>query len=324
MLRDHGTARIAIVILPLVWTSLWAQDIQPQDLAGRLDLTVPESPAFVVLGVTPKNVLRPSTGRDLAFALLNGFDANGNVQAGLAIDAKPYLLARGPNITLADYRLDWTTRQLSRIQASVATTAGQSDSDKADQVALGLKWTPWDEGDPRLDWNPDNEMDGDTLEGCFREKLAISDEPPATIEEIDEMPDTDAALAKSAKACVAQSERRNWNANAWDIGVAGFRSNAEGQKAHGYSVWSSISLGVGRRGQFIGHLRMLQDQQVPDDQVKGDYFKQDSWIVGSRFPHGWSTRRADAGGKLFGRRLRWPGWRQLFPCFGRHRVQNLP
>lgn len=120
-----------------------------------LDLSVPESPAFDVLGFTPQKIVRPTSPRDLAANLLNGVDERGNLQTGIAIDIAPVPIflndmADSP-ITLHDYRSDYLMRLASRTQLSLGTTKGTDSDDKAVRVGLGVKSTLWDAGDPRMD-----------------------------------------------------------------------------------------------------------------------------------------------------------------------------
>ena len=58
------------------------------------DLSISESPALTVLGLTP-GVARPATPRDFTVTLLNGVDNRGNPQTGLSLDIAPYWLAAG-------------------------------------------------------------------------------------------------------------------------------------------------------------------------------------------------------------------------------------
>ncbi len=116
-----------------------------------LDLSVPESPAFEVLGFTPERVTRPTSPRELAANLLNGVDDRGNLQTGIAIDTTPYLLFRGSEVTLTAYRDDYLTRLAARTQFSLGTTKGTSSDDKSVRLGLGLKSTLWDAGDTRYD-----------------------------------------------------------------------------------------------------------------------------------------------------------------------------
>ena len=69
---------------------------------ANLDLSVPQSPAFAILGITPDNIIRPGSPRDLALSLLNGVGKNGAFQSGIAIDTAPYLLFAGRLKTLSE------------------------------------------------------------------------------------------------------------------------------------------------------------------------------------------------------------------------------
>jgi hypothetical protein len=100
-----------------------------------LDLSVPDSPAFTVLGLTTQTITHPATPRALATSLLNGVDQNGNFQTGVAIDTTPYLLFYGNDVTLEKYQQSQVIRFLSRTQFSFATTKGASESDKSARFA---------------------------------------------------------------------------------------------------------------------------------------------------------------------------------------------
>ncbi|HZI49982.1 MAG TPA: hypothetical protein VFD75_19440, partial [Pyrinomonadaceae bacterium] len=103
----------------------------------NVDLSVPESPAFTVLGFTPNTVVRPASPKAFATSLLNGLDQNGNFQSGLAFDLTPFMLVNGENITIKDYNDHYLTRLLSRTQFSFATTKGASSDDTATRLAAG-------------------------------------------------------------------------------------------------------------------------------------------------------------------------------------------
>lgn len=162
--RLHAAALILIWIgaasLPL---QAFAQEKPLTDKAQQnikaeafaLDLAVPSSPAFTVLGLSPDRVARPTSPRELATDLLNGVDDQGNLQTGLAIDFVPYLLIAGDELTLAQYRQNdfgpiGLRRLAARSQLSLATTKGTSDDDKSVRLAAGLHVTPWDTGDARM------------------------------------------------------------------------------------------------------------------------------------------------------------------------------
>lgn len=275
------SALIALILCLPVQAELSGSKDKPilNDLTGYLDLAVAETPAFVALGVTPENVIRPGSGRELALGLLRGVDGNGNLQTGIAIETSPYLLARGRELTFNDYRNSLSKRQLSRIKVSFATSSGQSDNDDADRTALGVRWTPWDEGDKRLHKE---------LIECYDRHLTDFGEPPpdlslaptvglvATPEEVE----------KAAKTCVTAAEKALWNASAWDIGVAGYSVDDDTINESGVSLWSSLALKVGGSGQFIVTGRYHEDLLNKDIDEDGNLDLQDGHVIGARFRWG--------------------------------------
>ncbi len=136
------------LLLPVVVQSA---DKNPKVADASIDLAVPDSPAFAVLGLNPNDVERPSSPREFATSLLNGVDANGNFQTGVAIETAPYLVFYGKETTITDYQSNYYTQFLSRAMLSFATAKGATDEDKAVRLAVGLRFTPWDDGDPRMD-----------------------------------------------------------------------------------------------------------------------------------------------------------------------------
>ena len=118
--------------------------------AETLDLSVPESPGFTVLGLTPQTAARPALPRAFAASLLNGVDQQGNFQSGTAFDVAPYPLFAGHAISLSQYRKSGQLRFLSNAQASFAMTKGVGDFDKSVRIGLGFRFTLFDNGDPRL------------------------------------------------------------------------------------------------------------------------------------------------------------------------------
>src|SRR5258705_13872035 len=119
--------------------------------AVMVDLSVPDSPAFTVLGLTPEEVARPTTARKLATSLLNGVDRNGVLQTGVAIDTLPYLALAGQLLTLDDYRKpsNYALRFLARGQASVAPAKASEVTDKARRFGLRRGMPGFAPRDPR-------------------------------------------------------------------------------------------------------------------------------------------------------------------------------
>ena len=168
---------------------------QPTVTAAELDVSVPESPAFTVLGVSPQEVPRPATPRAFATALISAVGRDGDVQRGLAIDTAPYLLAFGNDLTLNEYRESRVRQVLAGTTLSVATTAEEGD-DADQRVAVGLRVTLFDRGDPRLD---------DELNTCLTAVLRTGLPTPGLV--------NSTTLTKSEKLreCREKSQKRNWN-----------------------------------------------------------------------------------------------------------------
>jgi hypothetical protein len=260
-----------------------------------LDLAVPDSPAFTILGLSPETVVRPSSPRDLATTVLNGVDRRGNLQSGLAVDFAPLFLFAGKTLTYNDYKDKTGTRLLGRTQISLATAKGASDGDKSLRVAVGLRATLWDEGDPRLD---------ETLVACLN---GIRLAPPTTVLATQEAIDAWIAQATAERrpkveACHQQFKTRRWNASSFSVGLAPSWQSPTGQSGDfqfaGAAIWGSFALALTRQedfaaptgnvkverpyGQFIVQGRYRNRELVPDKDVPESFFEQDSTGVGAR------------------------------------------
>lgn len=128
-----------IISLTLLATSFLSVADEPsaKDFAGRLDVSVPQSAGFAILGVSPEKVIDPQSGKELGAALLQGLDANGNFQSGFALETRPFLWNQ------PDYIEEPTAkdRALSGIKLSLAATTGLSTQDQATRYGLGVNWS---------------------------------------------------------------------------------------------------------------------------------------------------------------------------------------
>ena len=290
---------------------------------ANIDLAVPESPAFTVLGLTPQTVTRPASPRELATSLLNGVDQNGNFQSGLALDLAPYLVFAGDQLGLRDYQRNRVLRLLTRFQTSFATTKGASDNDKSTRLALGFHATLWDTGDPRLD----NE-----LLGCFARKLKVGPEdilepipmdnpaPDATpkakadykeyLKQKKKYEEANEAVgvenAREAEECRKTSRAKNWNKSSWIIAAAPSWISTDGKtsnfRRNGGGVWSSLAYGfegvpgLQSNSQLIFHVRYRNNEKVPDPDVEKSFLSQDSLFLASRLRIGTANSTASFEG----------------------------
>lgn len=116
-----------------------------------LGVDVPESPAFVVVGVAPTHVLRGVAPKPLALNVLSAFASGGEPTPGVAIDVAPYFLAGGGARRLGSYRSMSLAGRLMRVVAKTLLSLGAA-RDPADSrsllVGLGLRSTFHDPHDP--------------------------------------------------------------------------------------------------------------------------------------------------------------------------------
>jgi hypothetical protein len=248
----------------------------------NVDLSVPESPAFTVLGLTPQTVIRPTSPRQFASSLLSGVDMNGNFQSGLALDFVPYLVFAGDELTLRAYQDQYFTRLLSRTQVSFATTKGASDDDKSMRLALGFHATLWDRGDPRTDKNlfnclgqmrlpaPPTQLEPELLvslpvrtsgetDEAFAARLRSYDEELRmftersklyTMEQARYERDKQAAIEFNngvSARCREQAQKDNWNRSSWIIAAApswiSLTGETKNYKWNGGGFWTSLAYG---------------------------------------------------------------------------------
>lgn len=151
MMRFPAISVLTALIVLLSSAAVKSADKSPVVEDAYIDLAVPDSPALIALDFSPNKVERPASPREFSTSLLHGVDTNGNVQTGISIEAAPLLWYRGEETTLRDYQQRYFRRFLSRTMISLAVTHGDSADGIGTRFAFGLRFTPWDEGDPRMD-----------------------------------------------------------------------------------------------------------------------------------------------------------------------------
>jgi hypothetical protein len=296
-------------------------DAKTDDKDFKLDLSVPESPAFKALGVVPQEVIRPSSPQQLAAQLLNGVDPRGNIQTGVALDTAPYLLFFGNGVTLREYQDHYPVRLVARTQASLATTKGSSDDDKSVRVAVGGRITPWDRGDPRMDQELiacfrgklnavavnriqleiiDLKESIITLQGELTRKRKPPEREPTELERqtaqaaIDskklQITAKEAELQKTtdtvATRCRDDARARNWNASSWAMGVAPTWVSPSGQVRDvswdTASVWSSLGYGFEEIPGLADTSELLVSARYNHDEKVPDPVKSDGTFIEQR------------------------------------------
>lgn len=240
----------------------------------RKDFLVPTSPAFSILGISPEEVVRPESPRELGMAILNGTDEKGNLHQGIALDFVPYELIGGAN--LADYRMNWLDRILSRTQISLATSKGSDEDDKSLRVAVGLRITLIDCGDPRTDSTLEETFVKEIAAGVKKDLAVIDaeitslaqqlvvDPPPSQVQS--EMIELELTKLEVKRKKVAQdvkkkfvekwdgylkeNEAGNWNATSFALGFAPVFFSESGEsgdfESDSFTAYCTLSYGFDR------------------------------------------------------------------------------
>lgn len=115
-----------------------AASARPDLKALRLDLAVPDIPAFSAIGVSPSTVSRPGNAKELALALGNGLNKQGEIQSGLAVEVAPFKVA---SLYTEAFNADALKTYVWPVRLSLATNAAIQGTDTLTQVAAGLRWS---------------------------------------------------------------------------------------------------------------------------------------------------------------------------------------
>lgn len=112
-----------------------------------VDLAPPDLSAFTLLGINTNQITRPTTIKELATGLLNAWRPDGSLSPGLAFEWSPLLQAK-----------DLQTYQDEYWKRAITFTAGTVKSHDTARMAVGIKWTPFDDTNPLLDHDLTVEM----------------------------------------------------------------------------------------------------------------------------------------------------------------------
>lgn len=289
-----------------------AAELGAADLVGRLDLDVPESPGFTILGIAPQNVIRPDTPAELAQAIFIGDDAEGNEQQGLSIEFRPYLISEGSDITIRKYRDNpW----LARSSISFTRTDGTSEADRSERQAIGFSFTPIDHRDPLMSSElaeclsrgitTQRDILTEQLTKEFSDALANlsqAESNPATTtaekEKLQKIADEKQKLLDDDDKAVRKAEVEKLNATCGtdhakntiyatqlQLGVA-FHDSVVGEiDESGGAFWLSYALPA-FSGSVTTHFRYGENMLVSDADNEGQYLVKDESVIAFRFRKG--------------------------------------
>lgn len=121
-----------------------AQETLPMktDLGDTLDaFRTPTSPAFVLLGVEPTSVERPTTPRGVALSLLSSGLVNGVIPNNYAVEFCPYWLSNHPDLTYSDYvNASIGDQVVQSLSLSLVASQAQSAPDSGSDIGAGIRF----------------------------------------------------------------------------------------------------------------------------------------------------------------------------------------
>lgn len=178
---------LAFVVIIGPFTDVRAEE--GLDLPDFSRIRTPESPAFVLLGLSPSSVERPTTPRAFAVSLVSNFTEGTSavIPKNFALDAAPFWMFHQPDLTYESIR-GYSSGILRNLTVSLATSTPDADGDAEEA----------------------NESTPDTAEDATATSLAlgvrsslvsfIADKPPACVHKITMKLETLAAAANAAAA----------------------------------------------------------------------------------------------------------------------------
>lgn len=248
---------ILFLLLVLAALPVAAQEVSPGDVRSsdaRLNFSVPDAPAFAILHYTPSVVVRPSSVREVGFAVADFVGGGGVLPKAFAAEFSPGLLVGGRTLSIRQYNANpfWY-----RARVSIASRSLDEDIGRM-QASIGLRLTLTDEADPRADKDFIEELS--RLAASINQVVARSVQtsaPTGSGPIVLESPNVDDLEAEVDRLRARQRDRA-WNANIAEVAAAvRFRSTdslARNTVADKYQAWVAGSFRVEEWGQFVFNL----------------------------------------------------------------------
>jgi hypothetical protein len=261
----------------------------------RGDFAVPESPAFILIGGEPDQLLRPVSVNELTAVAsrFQGDDDRFSIPRSVGVEVSPGLLIGGRHLTVQRYL---RRPALYRTRVSLATHRPDGAS-TATRIALGIRVTLRDGGDLRAD----EEYREAITRLAERMVLALSPRvgKPTESDTVGEIPTGGMAeveaLQDSLKATIREYSDRSWNQEKIEVAAAVLAASADstGSNLHtrSYAAWGTFGLPIGGSGQFLLGVNGRAERTLQSDVFRG------KGSLSSRLYFGTSTVKFLAGGR---------------------------
>lgn len=215
---------------------------------ARLNLSVPDAPAFKILDDNPSTIMRPTSVREIALAVKDFARSGGVLPKTFAAEFSPAMFLFGRSLSLEQYRAN---PFLYRMRVSAATRRIDENSGTT-QASVGLRLTFEDDADPRTDT-----MFLTKLSGLAKQinELARGVQERAPTESVKRVEVHADQLEKQLDDLRSQQKDSLWNARVIELGTAvRFFSNdslAHNVRADKYAGWFVDAFPVNTWGQLV-------------------------------------------------------------------------
>ncbi|MFH0988681.1 MAG: hypothetical protein V1799_01555 [bacterium] len=218
---------------------------------ARMNLAVPDAPAYKILDDNPSNILRPGTMQEVAL-LAAGFAQSGGVlPKTFAVEVAPAMILYGSSLTLSQYR---ESPFLYRLRFSAASRR-LDDNLGGTEASIGFRMTLFDDADPRCDQKYLEQLSGIALKivkdvratntGFSGSSGRIQKDSSEQMKKYEDLVDR------------LRTERKDslWNASVIEWGTAAKYHSPDslirGVRVGKYAGWLSASWPIGSYGQFL-------------------------------------------------------------------------
>ena len=260
----------------------------------QYDFSIPESPGFVVLGLSPETVVHPRSLRELVFSLKNGVDDTGHYKTGLALDFAPLQLFQDEVSLISELQkkpqshgFNTFNQAMLNTTVSIATTKGTTSDDESVKLGVGLHIPLIDKSDGRTD---------EWLKNCYDARLGdaiaalrTSQSTPDHIDEHALQP-----ASKGVEQCYRDAPSRRWNASVWTVSLGYAMASESGRfgdsRPGSRGIWTSYAYGfdggpkiLSDNAQLILHAKSLYKERVPDPDDAAQIVERDNASIGLGF-----------------------------------------
>lgn len=268
-----------ILLLIMITTGLKSQDIDSVTLSKlKLNFVVPDMPAFKTLDRDPSDLLSPSTVKALAVSL-SSFNDKGKfiIPKAFALEISPALLINSSKEGLNKLSKYADNRVMNSLRISVGSSTDTLLSKSTRNLALGLRISLIDKGDPTTDKDFQKIIAQKLREIRKSERYEKSKKEFAKLKDLDpekidldslinanlsgfnkyfqDQEDIQKPFEEQIKDEKEKYRKKHWNDDKLDIAVAIMSSSPDSVlknvRFHQINFWGFYAIKAGQTGQFI-------------------------------------------------------------------------